>query len=81
MEIKILLSVFLKVSILPCSINERGGPCLHCFVCSRNKYGPMRGQEGLIKKEITRKGGREERPERKAVVEYTGGPAKQLQNS
>lgn len=36
---------------------------------------------GADEKEITRKGRREERPEEKAAMGYSGGLVKQLQNS
>lgn len=45
------------------------------------KYGPKMRPRRADEKEITTKKGREERPERKAIVEYTGCPAKKLQNS
>lgn len=42
MGVKILLLVFLSVSILSCSKNERKGAFFHCFVCYRSNYGAMK---------------------------------------
>lgn len=42
MGVKILLLVFLNVSILSCSKNERKGAFFHCLVSYRSNCGPVK---------------------------------------